>query len=866
MLLDHRADANLRNDDGQTPLHLLSGRETCQDEDNCSDIAMLLLERGANVNPFDARELPPVRDAFANGTQPVIPVKRAAPQSTAGGSAHIPAVSVGGSAAPTTSAPLLFPVAFCTPSRLLTPSKDPDRSSGCESGGDGAIKPASTWWGLPKRKPTIPVEQTERYTHTRSRAVEAIGGALGTVACIGHELLFVGVDLLQFVPVPGLELAGKILLNIWDAVEIVETNRIASLRLTERCADVLISVRGEIVNAGYTVAEELRAPIAKLVEAFGEVHHFLENLGQRPFLKRFLRRDETLSSITACDTSLNNALELFSLSIQIRTLKLVQANELQRQKETRDLFQSISHLSPGLPPVLPPLSPATLLSSPVDPESVRKTLHALRAAENVQDRAHDVADLRQLMQTALATNDDVAMIEVLQIARSEMPEAIKTLQRALERVVEDEQLDAESATARLLPPSSQQDARKGTGPSVDPGSTGAGRHSAVTLDREFIETGIGALRRLSKGTDLFLPSWTITWYEIDLEAKVGVGFFSDVYRGTWLKRTVAVKVLAETTPRKIFVHEVEIWKSLYHPNVLELFGASSASGEPPWFLVSKYYPRGSLVKYLKGLSDADATRVDALKMIHEISNGMEYLHNRGVLHGDLKAANILVDNDLRCVISDFGQSEMKSEVYRISRVSQPRGTLRWQAPELMQGAQALTPEMDVYAFAICCVEILTMGALPWPLMDDDAVRHFVLNENMRPSLPPSNLVNGQLMNVIRASWDTVPSNRPSFKQSARELNKQRAENIDPPTFDIQRPMLQNMLSLPLDVLFGILSELLPMDLLNLARTSNALRQVLMSRKSTSVWIAARRNAGATVVPDPPEDMSEPAWAQLLFGP
>ena len=45
----------------------------------------------------------------------------------------------------------------------------------------------------------------------------------------------------------------------------------------------------------------------------------------------------------------------------------------------------------------------------------------------------------------------------------------------------------------------------------------------------------------------------------------------------------------------------------------------------------------------------------------------------------------------------------------------------------MQGANALTPEMDVYAFAICCVEILTMGALPWPLMDDDAVRHLVLS-------------------------------------------------------------------------------------------------------------------------------------------
>jgi abelson tyrosine-protein kinase 1 len=58
-----------------------------------------------------------------------------------------------------------------------------------------------------------------------------------------------------------------------------------------------------------------------------------------------------------------------------------------------------------------------------------------------------------------------------------------------------------------------------------------------------------------------------------------------VYRGTWSKRTVAVKVLSKVTPQKMFLREVEIWKSLYHPNVLELFGASSASGDPPWFLV-----------------------------------------------------------------------------------------------------------------------------------------------------------------------------------------------------------------------------------------------------------------------------------------
>ena len=45
----------------------------------------------------------------------------------------------------------------------------------------------------------------------------------------------------------------------------------------------------------------------------------------------------------------------------------------------------------------------------------------------------------------------------------------------------------------------------------------------------------------------------------------------------------------------------------------------------------------------------------------------------------------------------------------------------------MRGAEVLTHEMDVYAFAICCGEILNMGALPWPFMDDYAVRHSVLS-------------------------------------------------------------------------------------------------------------------------------------------
>ena len=224
-------------------------------------------------------------------------------------------------------------------------------------------------------------------------------------------------------------------------------------------------------------------------------------------------------------------------------------------------------------------------------------------------------------------------------------------------------------------------------------------------------------------------------YEVDRDEKIGVGFFSDVYKGTWRGRTVAIKVLADTTPRRLFVREMGIWKSLRHANVLPLYGASSATGDPPWFFVSPYMKNGSLVEHLKrvemeerplglgvgvgagqamasmlprsqggrattlpspwlGLhpSDSSSTLIppgtpkrplpndssdvqrqwDLFRFMHEISKGMEYLHSKGIHHGDLKASNVLVDNKYRCVISDFGLSEMKSEAFRISGTPPPR--------------------------------------------------------------------------------------------------------------------------------------------------------------------------------------------------
>lgn len=93
---------------------------------------------------------------------------------------------------------------------------------------------------------------------------------------------------------------------------------------------------------------------------------------------------------------------------------------------------------------------------------------------------------------------------------------------------------------------------------------------------------------------------------------------------------------------------MKIWKTLRHRHVLELYGASSTSSNPPWFFVSPYLSHGSLVSYLQRLPTLSLDRI--LQILREIAEGMEYLHSKDVLHGDLKVHPTIthssIDTDL----------------------------------------------------------------------------------------------------------------------------------------------------------------------------------------------------------------------------
>ena len=168
--------------------------------------------------------------------------------------------------------------------------------------------------------------------------------------------------------------------------------------------------------------------------------------------------------------------------------------------------------------------PTLIGARDLPPSQILPELTSLHSIQNSLDAAMDTADLRQVMRAALQTTSDAEMLKVLEISHQEMPDAIKTLQRALEHITERDDDGVEAppgkgvVLAKVVKKVNNNEVeglkRSRTVISTDSSNTSSSGHSSErrrdTLDREFIESGIDCLRRMSRGIETSLPSWTIT--------------------------------------------------------------------------------------------------------------------------------------------------------------------------------------------------------------------------------------------------------------------------------------------------------------------------------------------------------------------
>ncbi|KAL6201862.1 hypothetical protein ACLB2K_025574 [Fragaria x ananassa] len=201
------------------------------------------------------------------------------------------------------------------------------------------------------------------------------------------------------------------------------------------------------------------------------------------------------------------------------------------------------------------------------------------------------------------------------------------------------------------------------------------------------------------------------------ENKLGQGGFGPVYKGTLVSgQEVAVKRLSKRSGQGIseFKNELILIYELQHTNLVQLFGFCIHGEER--MLIYEYMPNKSLDYFLFGCTDwADSTRCQQLdwnrrfSIIEGIAQGLLYLHKYSrtrIIHRDLKASNVLLDERMNPKISDFGMARIFANDEQEANTMKIVGTRGYMSPEYVMGGN-FSIKSDVYSFGVLMLEIVS---------------------------------------------------------------------------------------------------------------------------------------------------------------
>ncbi|KAL7344269.1 kinase-like domain-containing protein, partial [Rhodotorula toruloides] len=156
--------------------------------------------------------------------------------------------------------------------------------------------------------------------------------------------------------------------------------------------------------------------------------------------------------------------------------------------------------------------------------------------------------------------------------------------------------------------------------------------------------------------------------------------------------------------------EIELLKDLDHPNIVLYLGMEQTPEFLSIFL--EYVPGGSIGRIIRthGKFEEDVIKFFTLQIL----DGLEYLHGLGILHRDMKADNILIDQDGMCKISDFGTSKKSGDIYQNNENMSMQGSIFWMAPEGESFPPSLgySAKADIWSLGCICIEMLA-GSRPW---------------------------------------------------------------------------------------------------------------------------------------------------------
>lgn len=190
-----------------------------------------------------------------------------------------------------------------------------------------------------------------------------------------------------------------------------------------------------------------------------------------------------------------------------------------------------------------------------------------------------------------------------------------------------------------------------------------------------------------------------------LARRLGAGGMASVWlaHDDRLDRPVAIKVISDTLAgeeryRERFDREARAAASLSHPNIVPVYDYGVHDGHP--FLVMEYVPGGSLSDLLRSPAPAP---LDVVELARQLLSALDCVHRAGLVHRDVKPANILLDASARARLTDFGIAQPE-DATSLTQTGMIIGTLRYLAPEVVEGAPA-APAADLYAAGMVLREL-----------------------------------------------------------------------------------------------------------------------------------------------------------------
>ena len=192
----------------------------------------------------------------------------------------------------------------------------------------------------------------------------------------------------------------------------------------------------------------------------------------------------------------------------------------------------------------------------------------------------------------------------------------------------------------------------------------------------------------------------------DLIEEIGRGAYGVVHRGRdpFVQRNVAIKIAigaAAEKPDDLFFAEARAAGKLSHPYIVSLYDAAKEDGQR--YIVMEYLQGNTLRRYCE--AGKPAMKVDrVVDVMLKCALALDYMHKNGVLHKDIKPANIMLTPDGTPKLMDFGIAVGQAEAEERKKVVE--GSPMFMSPEQLRG-QPLTPASDLYALGSVMYHLLT---------------------------------------------------------------------------------------------------------------------------------------------------------------